>query len=101
MVRHIVMFEFLEEAEGKSKRENAEIAKVKLEALVGVVPSLLSAEVNLNSKNADPNNYDLVLITKHNDMEGLHAYATHPEHLKVGKFIGTVKKSRVCVDYEY
>ncbi len=101
MVRHIVMFEFLDEAEGKSKRENAEIAKGMLDHLVGLVPSLLSAEVKLNSPKADSTNFDLILTTEHNDFEGLKAYATHPEHLKVGQFIGNVKKSRACVDYEF
>lgn len=101
MVKHIVMFEFLLEAEGKSKRENAKIAKEKLEQLVGVVPSLLSAEVKLNAQVADKSNYDLVLITEHKDMDGLKAYAVHPEHRKVAEFIGKVKKSRACVDYEF
>jgi len=101
VVRHIVMFEFLDEAEGKSKRENAEIAKQMLERLVGLVPSLLSVEVKLNSPKADQANFDLVLITQHTDFEGLKAYATHPEHVKVGQFIGSVKKSRACVDFEF
>lgn len=100
MVRHIVMFDFLEEAEGRTKRENAQIAKERLEALLGIVPSLKTAVVHLNDKCADPANYDLVLITEHDDFEGLKAYATHPEHLKVGEFIGKVRKSRACVDFE-
>ena len=31
MVRHIVMFELLEEAEGRSKKENIELAREKAE----------------------------------------------------------------------
>lgn len=100
MVRHVVMFEFLEQAEGRSRQENARIAKEMLENLVGVIPSLLSAEVKLNAPQADKTNYDLVLITEHVDFEGLQAYIVHPEHVKVGQFMKNVRKSRVCVDYE-
>lgn len=39
MIRHIVMFQFKEEAEGRTKVENLQIAKSMLESLVGVVPT--------------------------------------------------------------
>lgn len=100
MIRHIVMFRFLEEAEGKSRRENTAAAKEMLEKLVGLVPALLKAEVHINDEGAEPSNYDLVLITEHEDLEGLRMYAAHPEHLKVSEFIGKVKESRACVDFK-
>lgn len=100
MIRHIVMFRFLEEAEGKSRRENAKAAKEMLEKLSGLVPSLLKAEVHINDEGAEPSNYDLVLITEHEDLEGLRMYTVHPEHLKVSEFIGKVKESRACVDFK-
>ena len=100
MVRHIVMFEFLEEAEGRKKRENARIARDMLQALWGVIPSLRSLEVRLNEEGADASNYDLVLITEYEDFEGLKEYIKHPEHVKVGQFMKTVRKNRACVDYE-
>ena len=40
MVTHIVFWARKDEAEGHSKRENAEHIKEMLEALVGVVPGL-------------------------------------------------------------
>lgn len=100
MVKHIVMFKFLEEAQGKTKRENAAIAKEKLDKLMGVVPGLLSITVELNAENADPDNYDLVLISEHEDWEGLAAYITHPNHVKIGEFMKGVRESRTCVDFE-
>lgn len=101
MIRHIVMFKFCEEADGRAKAENLAIAKDMLEQLMGVVPSLRSMDVQLNAPAADSDNYDLVLTTEHDDLDGLNAYAVHPAHKEVGKFIGKVRISRACVDYEF
>ena len=48
MVTHIVFWALKDEAEGHDKRENAEHIKELLEALVGVVPGLIKAEVGIN-----------------------------------------------------
>lgn len=100
MIKHIVMFKFLDTACGRSKKENLLIAAEKLSDLMGKVPTLLSSEVKLNSDSADQSNYDLLLITEFNDFDGLNEYATHPLHLKVVEFIKEVRESRACVDYE-
>lgn len=101
MVRHIVMFQFKEEALGRSKAENAKIAKDMLEALQGVVPTLRSSYVKLNGEGADASNYDLVLVAEYEDYDGLNAYIVHPEHKKVGEFMKKVRLSRACVDFEF
>ena len=101
MIKHIVMFKFANEAEGKTKAENLAIAKEGFEALSGKVPSIRSLRVELNSPEADQSNYDLVLITEHDDIEGLNAYQNHPEHKKIGAFVGKVRELRACVDYEF
>lgn len=48
MLKHIVMWRLADSAEGRTKAENARWMKEHLEALVGVVPQLLSAEVGIN-----------------------------------------------------
>ena len=97
MVRHIVFWKLLEEAEGKTKWENAQIIKEGLEALVGVIPGLIEAEVGLNENGGE---YDACLMSKLESMEALKAYDAHPEHVKVREFVGKVRISRVAVDYE-
>lgn len=97
MVRHIVFWQLQEEAEGKSKWENAAIMKERLEALLGVVPELLEAEVGIN-KNGGA--YDACLVSKFESMEALKAYDAHPEHQKVREFIRKICASRAAVDYE-
>jgi hypothetical protein len=101
MVKHIVMFKFLPEADGRSKQENAVIAAEMLSDLQGRVPSLINSEVKLNSAKADQSNYDLVLTTEFESFEGLNEYATHPLHLEVVEFIKKTRESRSCFDYEY
>ena len=101
MVKHIVMFKFLESAQGRTKKENAQIAADMLINLQGKVPTLLSSEVKLNSVNADATNYDLILISDFNSWEDLQEYIVHPLHKAVGEFMKPVRESRSCVDYEY
>lgn len=100
MIRHIVMFKFLENANGHTRLENAMKAKEMLEALQGVVPTLLASEVRLGADGSAPSNYDLVLIADYADMDALNAYIVHPEHKKVGEFMKGVRESRACVDFE-
>lgn len=101
MVKHIVMFKFLESAEGRTKQENAEIAANMLRGLQGKIDTLVSSEVKTNSEQADGSNYDLVLIAEYNDWDGLNEYIVHPLHKAVGDFMKNVRESRACVDYEY
>ncbi len=101
MVKHIVMFKFLPEAMGRTKKENVEIAKNMLENLQGKIPTLVSSSVQTNSEAANPDNYDLVLISDYNSWEDLNEYIVHPLHKAVGEFMKDVRESRACVDYEY
>ena len=101
MIRHIVMFQFKEEADGRTKEENLLIAKSMLESLVGVVPTLKNLYVALNHQDADRANYDLVLVSEYEDMEGLNAYQVHEEHKRVSAFIGKVRETRACIDFTF
>lgn len=99
MIRHVVMFEFLAEYEGRSAIENAEIAKERLLSLKEKIDFIKKMEVGINYQEADSNNYMLCLTCDFDSMEDLDRYAVHPEHLKVGEFIKKIKIGRACVDY--
>lgn len=75
MVTHIVFWALKDEAEGHSKRENAEHIKEMLEALVGVVPGLIEAKVGINENGGK---YDAALFSKFESWDALHAYDSHP-----------------------
>ena len=57
MMKHIVMFKFQAEANGKTAMENAAAAKEKAEQLPAQIPQLKKFEVRLNSHSADPTKY--------------------------------------------
>ena len=85
MVKHIVMWNLTD----KDKvAENGAIMKQKLEALVGVVPGLLRAEVGVGF-----NGYDVALYTELEDRAALAV-------CKVKEFVHSVICERVCCDYE-
>ena len=97
MVRHNVMWNLKDEALGHTKWENAAEMKKKLEALVGKVEGLLSAEVSFNFTDGG---HDVCLVATHTDKAALAHYQGHPAHLEVKKFVHAVIESRVCHDAE-
>ena len=101
MIKHIVMWKFKEEAEGKSKAENIGIVKKDLEALKGVIPQITNDfEVGINFTEADTA-YDAVLVSSFISKEDLLAYRNDPRHKKAAGYNKKVRSERVVVDYEY
>lgn len=100
MIRHVVMFKFKEEAEGRTKAENLAITKSMLDALPSKIDLIRASSVTINSSNADQSNYDLCLISDFDSFEDLEAYIIHPDHKAVGAFMRPVRLDRACVDFE-
>lgn len=99
MVRHIVMWQFADEAGGNGRAENCRKAKEMLEALPAKIPFIRRLEVGINAY-PGAGNADLVLVTEFDSKADLDAYAVNPDHLKVGQFITKVRTSRVACDYD-
>ena len=100
MIKHIVMFK-LKEADGRTEYENAAEAQKRFENVVANVSELRKGEVVINSKEAPESNYTISLLCDFETIDDLNAYQVHPAHLEFGKFIGSVKTDRACIDYEY
>ena len=98
MIRHLVMWQLLPEADGHSAAENARTIKAMLEALPTRIPEILSLSVGLNLPEIS-GNCDLVLDASFADLAALQRYQDHPEHKQVGAFIARVRASRAAVDY--
>lgn len=94
MIVHIVMFKFKDE----NKSSNIEEVIKRLNALVGLVPSLKSMEVGVNFTLSD-RAFDLSLYSTFETKEDLDAYALHPQHLKVVELIRSVTVESKVVDY--
>ena len=100
MIKHIVMFK-LKDTENKTVYENALEAKERFNDVIENVKELKKGEIVINSKDADQSNYTISLLCDFETIEDLNAYQVHPAHVAFGKFIGTVKTDRACIDYEY
>ena len=95
MVTHVVLMKFKPE----NQLPNLERARVLLLDMMGKVACLRAIEVGLNCVPSE-RAFDLSLITRFDDLAGLHAYADHPVHVEVKKFLaGVLEKSHV-VDYQ-
>ena len=100
MLKHLVFFSLAENAEGKTKDENAEIIKFELENLKNLIPEIIHIEVGINCPNAPKTDYDIALYSEFDSFETLDIYQNHSEHKRVASYIGKVRTSRAAVDYE-
>ncbi len=99
MIKHIVMWNFAESAEGADRATNLRIVADRLAGLSQVVPGILKLEPVIPVEPFE-HSYDLVLYSEFESPEALQAYATHPEHVALAGFIAKVRTARVCVDYK-
>lgn len=100
MIRHIVMWQFKDEAEGKTKAENCRIVKAGLEALPVKIPYIKRLEVGINEYPSSMSS-DMVLVTEFDSKEDLDLYAVNPDHVKVSEYVTKVRTSRTVVDYHF
>lgn len=97
MIRHICMFKLKEEG----KEENLKKALKLADELLKPIDTLKKYEVVVNDSAAPQANYDLSLIFDYDSMEELQAYKIHPNHVKFGEFITSVREERACIDYKF
>jgi len=97
MIRHVVAFALTEE-DPQLRAAQAEDAASRLNALLGVVPTLRTMTAGANVLFPD-GNWDLVLVADFDDEEGLDAYQVHPAHQEFGAFLAPLRKDRVAVDF--
>ena len=100
MIRHVVMFSFKEEAEGRSKSENVALTKKMLEALPKKIDLIRSSQVEVNASGAAQDNCDLLLISDFDSLADLEAYKIHPDHVAIGTFMRPLRTGRASVDFE-
>ncbi len=93
MVTHVVLMKF----KPADKLKNLELARERLLAMRGVVPSLRHIEVGLNVVPSE-RAFDLSLITRFDSLEALQEYAVDPAHVEVKNFLGTVLELSYVVD---
>ena len=100
MVKHIILWTLRPELSEEEKDTVKKGIKEGLEGLVGKVPGLIHAVVNIEGRLAT-SNADVMLDATLESPEALRGYAQHPDHLAVAN--GKVRPytaSRACLDYE-
>ena len=97
MIRHIVMWKFKDEAEGKTKEENMDIVRNRLYSLPAIISEIRHLEIGKDVRHTDMS-ADLVLITEFDTLEALETYAKHPDHMLVSQYVRKVIDSRVVID---
>lgn len=98
MVRHVVLFKFKAEADGREKAENVRLTKEMLDALPAKIPQIQKSVTYTGASEANPENCDLCLISDFKSFEDLNAYLVHPDHKAVGAFMRPLRESRAGFD---
>lgn len=99
MLKHIVMWQLKDQAEGADKATNAAKLKSLLETCAGIVPGMGAFEVALAQPGLEAT-YDVVLYSEFESAAALDAYQNHPTHVALKPFVGAVRLARQCMDYE-
>lgn len=99
MIKHVILWKLKEELSGQEKQEVLAGMKEHLEALVGVVPGLISLQIIING--LESSNADVMLDSELESTEALKGYQTHPEHVKTANtYVRPYTEVRMCMDYE-
>ena len=98
ILKHVVMWRFLDEAEGRTKEENMRYCAERLRSLVGVAPTLRALRIGEDELRS-PASYDMALICDFVNLEGMLAYRDFPQHKEISAYIGKVTSARVVSDF--
>ena len=99
MVRHVILWQLKDEYTPAEKTSIAAGIKEGLEGLVGVVPGLVSARVEINPLPSA--SCDVMLDSVLESPETLAAYRDHPAHVAVANSrVRPFVRTRLCMDVE-
>ncbi|MCS5732169.1 Dabb family protein [Herbiconiux daphne] len=98
MIRHVVTWKLVA-TDPHEKADAVDTIVRLLSSLPPLVPSVRSLTVAGNMAYFDAN-WDVVLIADFDDLAGLDAYQSHPEHLLVVPQIKALVSARASVDID-
>jgi len=99
MIKHIVSWTLKAHAEGADKAANIKIMLAKLDSCRGIVPGMHVFELSTGAAGLDFT-ADSALYSEFESREALAAYQAHPTHQAILPFVGAVRETRHCLDYE-
>ena len=100
MVKHVILWTLNPDLSEEEKSTVKAGIKEGLEGLVGKVPGLIDAKVNVSGR-LESSNADVMLDSTLESEAALKAYATHPEHVAVANTkVRPYTVQRSCLDFE-
>ena len=100
MIRHIIMFKFLDVKSDSDRSIKAEKMKLTFGPLRTLIKVVKSYDIILNMKKTDFS-YDLVIMSEYRSWKDLDTYIKHPEHQKAIAICNDIKKEKAILDYEF
>ena len=91
MLTHVVLFRVADLAVASECRD-------RMLAMKGRIPPLLDIEVGVDIVRSE-RSFDLALITRHDDLDGMQAYQVHPVHQELLGWVKPRVKQAVAVDF--
>ena len=98
MIEHVVMWKFTD-GEGRTKEENCAYVRERLLALPAIIPEIKFMQIGRDVSGTDMS-YDMMLVTRFENLDALHTYKVHPAHVEVASYVAKVKVARVVLDAE-
>lgn len=100
MVRHIIMFKFLDVKNEDDQLQKANKIKATFAPLRNTINVVESYEIAINSRKTEYS-YDVAIISEFNTWNDLDIYIEHPEHKNAILICKDIKKNKAIVDYEF
>lgn len=99
MVKHVILWKLKDEIPASELDGVKAGIKEGLEGLMGVIPGLVSIQVNTNG--LPSSTADVMLDSTFVDADALKAYSKNPAHVEVADTkVRPFTQSRACLDYE-
>ena len=99
MIMHIVMWQLKDHAEGADKAHSLQKMKALLESCKALVQGIVRLDVAVAQPGLEAT-CDIIMISEFESLEALDAYQSHPHHVAMKPFIGAIRQTRHCMDFQ-
>ena len=98
MIKHIVMWKLKNHPQSEIKALNESQLINELQHLKNEIVQIKALKTGINC--TPENEYDVVLEMEFDSMKDLMIYQQHPAHLKVVRFLESIRDVKASIDYE-
>lgn len=97
MIRHVIMWKFVDEFEGMNKEQIMDKVTEGFIHLKKTIPEIKFMSVERDVLKTE-RSYDMIYVTEFESLETLEIYRVHPEHVKIAQFIGKIRTAQAVTD---